>query len=388
MESTIDFKLGAVIGKGSYGKVHVGKYKNNQEDVAIKTCCIDEVPSDEWQLTLGETCITMELCHEGLIKFIHTQISNSVLYRVMPLMPYLSCDKIMEKSYPYGIPEVAISMILKDILNALEYLHGRNYINRSVKGSHILISESGAAVLTSFRFMLKMNVTDPKTYSVENIEFMKKNMIWLSPEIIKQDSTGYSYTSDIYSVGITACELANGVAPYKDTNPTMMLVKKLKDRRPQVWDSKYLEQNQACSSQQALPRQPAPVCGQGVNSILLSESSSDSDEDFTVKNNSMEQMNKIYREKLFSKEFQNFLDLSLCIDGDARLSASGALKHRFIKSCQGHPSTELLQLLNLTDPVVYQPVPETQEAEKPQVFKLSPEDIDWNFDSTSSDESE
>jgi STE20-related kinase adapter protein alpha len=55
--------------------------------------------------------------------------------------------------------------------------------------------------------------------------------------MLTQDLRGYSYSSDIYSLGLTVCELANAEQPYEGYQPTLMMVEKLKGRVPFLVDA-------------------------------------------------------------------------------------------------------------------------------------------------------
>nr|ACM78503.1 MIP03308p [Drosophila melanogaster] len=50
-----------------------------------------------------------------------------------------------------GFPEVAIALILKDVLSALTYIHSEHYVHGSVRAKHILLSPR-KAVLSNFSY--------------------------------------------------------------------------------------------------------------------------------------------------------------------------------------------------------------------------------------------
>lgn len=113
----------------------------------------------------------------------------------------------------------------------------------------------------------------------------------MSPEVIKQ--SGYDSRADIWSLGITAIELAKGEPPYADLHPMKVLF--------------------------LIPKNPPPTLDSGTPGNPPHQSGGSS---------SQSQSND------FSKTFKDFVSLCLQRDPKARPSAKELLKHKFIKNAK------------------------------------------------------
>lgn len=255
-----------------------------------------------------------QLRHPNLLPLLCSFVVENHLWNVITSAQYGSTNLW---SKPNGIPELAIAFIIRDVLLALDYLHKRGIIHRAVCGSHILINSKGNCMLTGLKYSTSV-LKDGRWHST--IHEYPKNSIkianHLAPEILEQNLLGYNSKSDIYSLGIVCCELANGCVPYEDIALTEMLLDKLTGNFPRPLDS-------TCDEIRNFPT------------------------DIEDLSPEVREKYETYRNRTFSQSFHKFTNENcLTFDSYTRPTASTLLSHSFIKQIK-KSNTNLLELLQV-----------------------------------------
>lgn len=177
--------------------------------------------------------------HPNIMELHCSFVVGADLWLVMPLMDKGSCFFIMRALRARGairegegIGERFICIILKEVLQGLQYLHEDGQVHRDLKAGNILVNSDGQVKLGDFGVAGWLN-----EYKASRTRGTAETFVgtpcWMAPEVMEQ-TKGYNVQVDIWSLGITALELAKGVAPYSHFAPMQVIMKTLREPPPSL----------------------------------------------------------------------------------------------------------------------------------------------------------
>ncbi|XP_034021831.1 serine/threonine-protein kinase 4-like [Thalassophryne amazonica] len=194
------------LGEGSYGCVFKAHYKETGEIVAIKQVPVES----DLQEIIKEISIMQQCSSPHVVRYYGSYFKNSDLWIVMEYCGAGSVSDII-RIRNKTLTEEEIATILQSTLKGLEYLHFMRKIHRDIKAGNILLNTEGHAKLADFGVAGQLTDTMAKRNTVIGTPF------WMAPEVIQE--IGYNCVADIWSLGITAIEMAEGKPPYADIHP-------------------------------------------------------------------------------------------------------------------------------------------------------------------------
>jgi serine/threonine-protein kinase OSR1/STK39 len=236
------YQLIGKIGQGAFASVWKAKQKDDGKECAVKVLNLDHVDSNLSEIRLEVQAMRLSshpnilCCHTAFCKLTDLWLVTQLMRKGSSLHCLQGARRAMQQqqqdssSTTNSRMEDHILYILHETLLGLQYIHDNGQIHRDIKAGNILLDGNGDVRIADFGVSgWLINAGSQQ----EKAKTFVGTPCWMAPEVMEQIH-GYDYKADIWSLGITALELAKGYAPYAKYPPMKVLILTIQEDPPSL----------------------------------------------------------------------------------------------------------------------------------------------------------
>jgi len=207
-----ELELISELGRGAYGDVHKMREKKTGAELAVKRIRYTANTLEQQRTAMDLDVAMRSLECPYTVHFYGAMFRDGDVWICMEVMD-TSLDRLYKSMKAQGnsMLESELAQVSFSIVSALHYLHQQlRVIHRDVKPSNILVDKTGCVKLCDFGI---------SAYLIDSIARTRDagTSNYLAPERIDPEggsSPSYGVKADVWSLGITLLEVAEGVFPY------------------------------------------------------------------------------------------------------------------------------------------------------------------------------
>ncbi|XP_048113806.1 calcium/calmodulin-dependent protein kinase 1Db isoform X1 [Alosa pseudoharengus] len=216
IHDTFEFK--ETLGTGAFSEVVLAKEKATGKRFAVK-CIPKKALRGKESSIENEIAVLRKIKHENIVALEDIYESSHHLYLIMQLVSGGELfDRIVERGF---YTEQDASILIKQVLNAVNYLHEMGIVHRDLKPENLLyFSDEDES---------KIMISDFGLSKIESADVMSTacgTPGYVAPEVLAQKP--YGKAVDCWSIGVIAYILLCGYPPFYDENDSKLFEQILK----------------------------------------------------------------------------------------------------------------------------------------------------------------
>jgi serum/glucocorticoid-regulated kinase 2 len=198
-----DFEEIRRLGEGTFGKVFLVKHRETGEHFAMKLMDKAKFKAEKNTSKAYSEQFILKTTKHPFIVALHYAFQGSTFWAlVMEFCTNGDLHDILVRDGTPGLKIAEAARYSAEILLALEHLHSIQVIFRDMKLENVLVDVDYHAKLADFGLSKKL-------YTTAEARTMCGSYGYVAPEIMSH-ATGYSYSVDLYSFGVTIYMLLSG----------------------------------------------------------------------------------------------------------------------------------------------------------------------------------
>eukprot|EP00055_Hartaetosiga_balthica_P014536 m.80052 g.80052 ORF g.80052 m.80052 type:complete len:873 (-) comp8617_c0_seq1:305-2923(-) len=209
------------VGSGNFADVVKCRDKNTLAILALKIVPKYKVYANlQRRLMKAEIDVLGSISHPNIISLQQTMETHTHVYLIMD---YIKNGDLFDMiSSAEGVSENNAQHAMRDICEALKYLHSRHIVHRDIKPENIMCQKilgfndslSAPNGGTSSNFIMKLVDFGLAQRVTNNLNEVCGSPTYMAPEITLQDRDGYNVLCDMWSLGVVMFIMVTGFPPF------------------------------------------------------------------------------------------------------------------------------------------------------------------------------